>query len=130
MKTPLRFEVGLIYIERIFKNSEIGWSEGERYEHNGDDIDQGKRKLWGFADSRFVIEGACFADIRKCRRNEKYCDIYPIWRFGYGSVVGIEYYGYEQKPVNDTAELHTPKVLAVFKEKALNYGVDKHGPKQ
>ena len=63
-------------------------------------------------------------------RNKENGYIDPVGRLADHPVVRVKKDGDQSKSQKDTAQLYTPKILAVAKEKALNNSIEKHRPKK
>ena len=76
------------------------------------------------------VEKPCLVNIHNRGRNKENGDIEPIRRLADNTVIGVEDYGNQNDSEKNTAELHTPKVLAILEEKALYDSENKHRYKQ
>ena len=81
------------FCNRVFKNTDFGCSKGKDDKQKCYYGKSGKSKLWMFATGIFFTETICFINVNDSRAHEKDGDVYPIRRFSYCSVIGIEYYG-------------------------------------
>lgn len=114
----------------VLEDAELGSSEGENDEQNGDHAKPDEGTLGVLATQLAAVEKSSLVNICNGCRNEEDSDVYPVGRLADNAVIGVEKDGYENKPEKSAAQLYAPKILAILKEEALHDGEDKHRPKQ
>lgn len=116
--------------QRILKKVDFRCCKGEYDEQNGNQAEQGDRRLGIFTSGRATVKPTRFVDISNRSGDEENRDIDPVGRASDDAVIGVKENRDQRKTEQDASQLDTPKILAVTEEKALHNSEDKHWPKE
>ena len=108
--------------QRILENSDFWSEEGEKHKEQGDQAQNCHGNFRRSAGELLCGEEPRFIEIGDGGGDEEDGDVDPIGRFSDDAVVGVEKYGDQRKPQQNSAKLDAPKIRSVLKIKALQDG--------
>ena len=114
----------------VLEDCELRSTESEEDKEQGDDAKDDECRLRCAAGALLLAELLRFVNVCDCCGNEEDCDIQPIGRLSYASVIGIKNDRNQGESQKNSFLLDAPKILPFLKEKALYGGINKHWPKQ
>jgi hypothetical protein len=115
--------------QRVFEYADLGRQKSEDHKEQRDSAKCYYCFVWRITAYFFLIKQPRFVDVSDCVGNEEDSNVYPIGRLSDRTVVRVEDHGDQDYPKKDPAELHAPEILALAKEKALNYSKNEHRQK-
>ena len=114
----------------IPKDPDLGGEEGKHHEQRRDHAKSGNSPFRAITGDASLLKEPCLVQVRHGGRDKEKGDVEPIGGPADDPVIGVEKDGDQDKPQEDPAELHAPKIPSVTEEEALRDGIEEHRPEK